>query len=66
MYPSHALNFFFFKSPEVPSWERRKTMLQDACRGVAYLHAESPPLVHQDIKRYNYRHACSVSLLFSS
>lgn len=31
-------------------WITRKNIVMDMFRGVTYLHAGDPPLVHQDIK----------------
>jgi serine/threonine protein kinase len=35
------------------SWTFRENILKDLLRGVAYLHAADPPLIHQDIKTQN-------------
>jgi serine/threonine protein kinase len=34
-------------------WQMRVRILQDTIKGLAYLHAAKPPLVHQDIKSHN-------------
>ena len=33
-------------------WHKRSKILKGACRGLAWLHSNKPPLVHQDIKSY--------------
>ena len=35
------------------SWELLLAMLQDAARGMTYLHTCSPPIIHRDLKSHN-------------
>lgn len=35
------------------TWQRRLSMLFDAARGLLYLHARSPPIIHHDVKSPN-------------
>ena len=32
------------------TWNQRKSILKDACRGIAFLHSAKPPCIHQDVK----------------
>ncbi|KAK4530594.1 hypothetical protein CCYA_CCYA05G1451 [Cyanidiococcus yangmingshanensis] len=34
-------------------WRRRLAMMQDAARGMTYLHACNPPIIHRDLKSMN-------------
>lgn len=34
-------------------WKRRLAMMQDAARGMTYLHACRPPIIHRDLKSMN-------------
>ena len=40
------------RRPRLP-WRRRLSMMQDAARGMAYLHACRPPIIHRDLKSMN-------------
>ena len=35
------------------SWRRRLELAQQLVSGVAYLHGQSPPLIHRDLKPHN-------------
>ena len=37
----------------VIDWRRRLRMATHACRGMAFLHAQSPPIIHRDLKTAN-------------
>lgn len=51
---------FFLKSPRavqadaaVLTWSRRLYMALDAAKGMLYLHSQSPPVLHRDLKSAN-------------
>ena len=50
---------------QVLSWKVRIGLGLDAARGLAYLHAQSPPILHHDVKSLNMlvddRNSCSLS-----
>ena len=31
-------------------WKQRSSILKDVCRGLAWLHATVPPIIHGDVK----------------
>ena len=41
------------KGKEVANWLRRLGMVLDAAKGMQYLHACTPPLIHRDLKTPN-------------
>lgn len=51
--PMGSLYHNIHESAKLLSWEQRGLILKDTCRALAYLHAGSPPLVHQDVKSLN-------------
>ena len=32
------------------SWRQRSIILKDVCRGLSWLHAANPPVIHGDVK----------------
>ena len=50
---------------QILGWKKRVHMALDAARGLAYLHAQSPPILHHDVKSHNIlvdeRNHCSLS-----
>ncbi len=41
------------QTPEEMTWARIKSIALDSCRGLAYLHNQTPPLLHRDLKSAN-------------
>eukprot|EP00050_Salpingoeca_kvevrii_P003810 m.233958 g.233958 ORF g.233958 m.233958 type:complete len:104 (-) comp10884_c0_seq8:11-322(-) len=46
-------------------WDRRLQFALDAARGLCFLHAQSPPCIHRDIKVLKWRELCLLLLLLS-
>ena len=45
----HVLYFALIKRPLL-LWKQRSSILKDVCRGLAWLHATVPPIIHGDVK----------------
>ena len=49
--------FFLYHNKRKPAADRHYSLIcriaEDSCRGMAYLHTRSPPLVHRDLKSPN-------------
>ena len=57
--------FLHLKNKHPPLlWQQRSRILKDVCRGMAWLHATVPPIIHGDIKMFIIAGMCIYACVY--